>query len=655
MSRQEALSYYAAALKEGRRCYHDCVHAGTYPYLQVLDEILEDAETVGNHDIGLIDIPTELIVGTRTAGRHDAFAANFMPLMGTGTEFASKWVTLCEAHLGDTGITDPIVAFEYLGRFYVQEGNKRVSVLKSFGAASVHGRVTRVVPAWSQDPAVQEYYEFMGFYEKSGTYLVRFHSPGGYGKLQAALGFETSHVWDEDERSAFKAGFTRFRKAFRAHGGGSLDVTPAEALLSWLQINPLSDLRDLSDEALSASLGAMWDEVEGLAKGRPIKLSTEPVQEEGSSGGLVGRLKGLVRPAPTLRVAFVYMARPERDVWVASQDRGRQEMERTLEGRVSTSTWCVGDDGLDAEATVEAALADGADVLVGTSPMLIRACRRGASRYPKAHVLNCSVSMPYPGVRTYQVRMYEATFVAGMLAGALSRRPRVGYVAAAPLMQTFSEINAFVLGVQSVRPDMQVDLAWSGVDPGAFDALVAAGDGVVMHSDTSCLDLRLDYAGLCRIDGDGLSLLALPRWHWGVLFSKLVGAILVGAWDASPSRSDGTAVNYWWGLSSGTFDLALAPEVPDGVRALAKTLSDDVAQSRLRVFERRVVAQDGSVWNDGSRWLDQDDVLRMDFLCKGVEGFVPGFDELLPEARDIVRLQGAYREGIAPEKGAPQL
>ena len=64
-------------------------------------------------------------------------------------------MALCAAHLGDEGIRDPIRCYEYMGRFYVQEGNKRVSVLKSYGAPTIPGYVIRVVPAWSDDPAIR--------------------------------------------------------------------------------------------------------------------------------------------------------------------------------------------------------------------------------------------------------------------------------------------------------------------------------------------------------------------------------------------------------------------------------------------------------------------------------------------------------------------
>ena len=155
MSRQEAAQQYQEALKLGRKTYKERVLRGQYPYPQVLDEILNDTMTAGQVDMGLLDIPAEHVVGTKTQGRRDAFAADFMPLMPADSEFASKWINLCAAHLGDEGIREPVRCFEYLGRFYVQEGNKRVSVLKSFGAPSIAGQVTRIVPVISDRTIVR--------------------------------------------------------------------------------------------------------------------------------------------------------------------------------------------------------------------------------------------------------------------------------------------------------------------------------------------------------------------------------------------------------------------------------------------------------------------------------------------------------------------
>ena len=175
MSRQEATEQYIRALKLGQKNYKECIVQGRYPYPQVLDEILDEHMVTGRVDMGVIEVPTEQIVGTKSAGRRSAFASDFMPLLDLDTEFAQKWMSLCAAHLGDEGIRDPIRCYEYMGRFYVQEGNKRVSVLKSYGAPTIPGYVIRVVPAWSDDPAIRAYYDFMASYRMTGLYLSLIH------------------------------------------------------------------------------------------------------------------------------------------------------------------------------------------------------------------------------------------------------------------------------------------------------------------------------------------------------------------------------------------------------------------------------------------------------------------------------------------------
>ena len=109
--------------------YRACLSKGHSPCLPVLDDFLENSQIAGEMDLGLVQIPAEKIVGTKSRGRVTAFAPNFMPILEEGTEFADKWSHLCQAHLTE-GIRDPIKAYEYMNRFYVLEGNKRVSVLK---------------------------------------------------------------------------------------------------------------------------------------------------------------------------------------------------------------------------------------------------------------------------------------------------------------------------------------------------------------------------------------------------------------------------------------------------------------------------------------------------------------------------------------------
>ena len=209
----EAIEQYRAALRSGQRYYQNAVGHGKYPYPQVLENVCPEYMSAARQELGILEIPMDSIVGTLADGRKAAFAGNFMPLLPDNTEFSAKWIALCNAHLGTTGITDPISCFEYLGRFYVQEGHKRVSVLHSYGAPTITGKVTRIIPTWSENPAVVAYYEFLEFYKRSGVYVLQFTHPGCIAKIEKLMGFEKGHVWTDEEKSEFMSMFWVMREA----------------------------------------------------------------------------------------------------------------------------------------------------------------------------------------------------------------------------------------------------------------------------------------------------------------------------------------------------------------------------------------------------------------------------------------------------------
>ena len=313
MSRQEANNQYRDALKAGQKEYKRCIAQGKYPYLQVLDEILDDPMIAGRYNVGLVEIPAEQIVGTKTPGRKDAFAANFMPLLSEKSEFAVKWVNLCASHL-EEGIREPIRCYEYLGRFYVQEGNKRVSVLKSYGASAIPGYVVRLVPVWSQEPEVQLYYEFLHSYRLTGLSQLKFTQFGSFPKLQSALGHEADYVWTENDKLRFLSGYTYFKKAFERLGGGKLSITPSDAMLVWLKVYPYEQLKIETMDELVKSLSSVWQDVLMIGRAKPIAVSTAPEKLE-EEKRLFGRLRSTMFPTH-LRVAVINEHSPEVSNWV---------------------------------------------------------------------------------------------------------------------------------------------------------------------------------------------------------------------------------------------------------------------------------------------------------------------------------------------------
>ena len=645
MSRQEAAAQYREALKRGRKTYKERILRGQYPYPQVLDEILDDTMTAGQVDMGLLEIPSNRIRGTKTQGRRDAFAADFMPLMPADSEFATKWINLCAAHLSDEGIREPVRCFEYLGRFFIQEGNKRVSVLKSYDAPSIPAYVTRIVPAWSEDPAIRAYYDFMESYQLTGLYQVSFSRPGRFAKLQSALGREPGQVWTEAERRSFLTGYWSFEKAFNKLGGDKLGVTVADAMLVFLKLYTFDQLKGMSTAELNKALTAVWPDVRVAAQSTPVAVSTESQEPEESETNVLRKIVQTVAPTK-LRLAFVSDYLPETSDWAHAHDLGRQYVEAVLGDRVTCQTYY---GAQNAEAVMEEAVRDGAQVIFGTTPSLIGACRKIAAAHPDVRVLSCSISMPYMGMRTYYCRIYEGKFITGAIAGALCRGNSIGYVASNPILGVPASINAFALGAQLTNPNAKIRLCWSCVDEHAMETLAAGGATLISNRDVPTPDRMCEPWGLCTVENGKYHAVASPYWHWGKVYEKLIRGILNGSWDAMSAGGD-RAVNYWWGMRSGSIGVLIDDALPAGVRQLANILCRGVADGSILPFERTIRSQDGTLRSDGSHFFSPDEILHMDWFADNVEGSLPSFDELLPMARGLARLQGVYRDEIVPEK-----
>ena len=650
MIRTEAIEEYRKALKAGQREYKELVAAGKDPYPEVLDELLPENATLSTQLVGLTEIPTELIVGTKSAGRIFAFTAGFLPLLEETSEFGVKWINLCVANLSDEGIRDAVTCYEYLGRFYILEGNKRFSVLKHFGAPRIAANVTRILPENDGSPRIKAYFEFLDFYKTTGLYCVQFQKPGEYAKLLCAMGKEPGEPWTEQEKRSFHSAFQYFRDAFDSRGGAALGLPTEEALLVWLKVYSYPELLQLSADALKKSLSAIWEDLVAMAQPEPVKVETEAPKAKGS---LLGRI---IAPGPEhLRVALIHQLDPERSIWSKSHDEGRQYLEQAMGGSVTVKSYFDADTQELTEHALETAVSDGAQVIFTTTPQQGRATLKAAVKHPKLRFLNCAVNVPYSSIRSYYCRMYEGKFVTGAIAGAMSANDHIGYIASYPIYGEIASVNAFALGAQMTNPRAKIHLRWSCAEGTNIADFIKMGIRVISNREIPSQDrnyLNFCNYGIYQIGDDAqLTPLGSPHWNWGKLYEHILRSIMSGAWDAD--KDNRQAVNYWWGMDTGVVDIQLSDKLPDGVKALAQLLIEQLQQGLLDPFARRIVAQDGSLINDGSRSLTADELLRMDQLCSNVEGQIPGFHELMPMARSMVRELGIYKEEIPAEKEVP--
>ena len=136
---------YLQAQKKGLRLTHALQSRGEDPTLPVLSELVPELNRLTQVPLGLIQISLDQIEGTATRGRTTAFARNFMPLLDVDSEFALKWSILYD-DVVENGLRDPVLAYEYYNRFYIIEGNKRVSVMRTLDAVTIEANVTRILP-----------------------------------------------------------------------------------------------------------------------------------------------------------------------------------------------------------------------------------------------------------------------------------------------------------------------------------------------------------------------------------------------------------------------------------------------------------------------------------------------------------------------------
>ena len=645
MNIQIASDEYALALKKGQKEYRERLASGQHPHPLVLDELLPEGITDSVQYVGTIEIPAERIVGVKSAGRISAFTASFLPLLDQKSEFAGKWIMLCMAHLGDTGITDPIECYEYLGNFYVQEGNKRVSVLRHFGAARIPANVKRILPPVSDNSRVRAYYEFMEFYKASRNYSIQFRRPGDYARLLSHIGKKPGEVWTEDEQRLLRAYYQYFLEAFYAQTPKAVGVLAEEALLRWLDVYPYQDLGRMSATELKKSLAALWEAVISVSRDDAVKMKTKA--EDTTKGHILGWLTA----ADHLNVAFVHQQDADKSVWVYGHEEGREHIERLFGSRITVRSYYDANTPELAEKAIEQAVADGAQVVFTTSPPLLRATLKAAVRHTKVRFLNCSVDQPYSSIRTYYGRMYEAKFITGAIAGAMSGDDRIGYITAYPIFGVPASINAFALGAQLTNPRAQIELRWSCL-PGTPQADFFA-DGIRVISNRSAPAQDKEYMDFCSygtylMDSMGeLIPLGTPVWGWGKFYEFVLRSIFSGGWKQEKGVS--AALNYWLGMDSGVISLKLSDKLPEGVRQMAKILETGMCDGSIDPFMRRIVAQDGTVKNNGSQRFTPEQILHMDWLCENVIGSIPAYEELLPISQPLVRELGIYRDQIVPE------
>lgn len=632
---------YLSAVKIGKKEYHACVNKGTYPYLPVLEDIIDENSIDREVSLGSDQIPLRLVVGTCTAGRTTAFADNFMPILDWGTEFSAKWASLSDSQVNE-GIRDDIKVYEYMNKFYVLEGNKRVSVLKYFKAVTVSAQVIRKIPKYSDDPDVKIYYEFMDFYKSTKLNDIYFSKEGSFTTLMELVGITPGEPMDEDDKKDLVSCYLNFRLAYESRGGDKFDFPTGDSFLRFIHIHGYDAVKKMTKSEMAKNVAKTWAEFELLDDNSEVELKMTPAAAPKKN--ILSYLLPMGGGVKKLKVGFVYEKTPQDSEWCYAHELGRQYIDDTFGDQIETYVEENVIPEQNDEAAINRLIEKGCDLIFVTSSAMNMAGLKAAIAHPSVKILDCSLNISHKYIRSYYARMFEAKFITGIIAGSMADDDNVGYIADNPVYGACANINAFALGVKFVNPRAKVYLEWNSIkDNDSEENLAKKNISIISNQDMITPGKSKRKFGLYKAS-DSDKHLAMPVWHWGVFYEKLIQSIMSGSWSNDEDGDNVKALNYWWGMSAGVVDLIYSESLPSATKRLVKLFEKELKEARFRVFEGELKDQQGNIRVEEGKLIDPEHIITMDWLLDNVVGRLPRYNELTDNAKLKMALQGVVKE-----------
>ncbi len=632
------MDHYGKVRRDGLRIYNAALQAHEDPYLPVLESKVPDLASLSRLSLGVITVPLSRVMGSVSQGRSRAFTRNFLPILEGGSEFAAKWDHLFES-VESEGVRQPVTALEYLGYYYVIEGNKRVSVMKAMGALDIEADVTRVIPPRSEDPEIVAYYEYCDFTKETGLYSILFSRPGSYQKLTSLPGMKAGEEWTEDEILSLRKLYHYFSESYEAIRRDENMLPVGDAFLVYLTAFGYLDVRDDDLDKTRERVRLMAREFE-THEGR-VNL----VMDRANPAPAVPIIGSLFRPS-RLKAAFLFNRPIEDSAWNYWHNLGRLEAEQKLEGKLETGAFVV-PSRASFEETVDRLIKEGYSAFFATSPVMLNSAVQPALTHPEARFLCCSLLSSYTNIRTYYIRFFEAKFLLGLAAGILAENGKIGYIADFPIYGSPSAANAFALGARMVNPGAKIYMNWFSAS--WYNDRLPFEDPeikVICNRDITAPKYGARDYGLYIRNGEEIINIATLVPRWGLFYRLISEMILNGTFN--PAENKQNATNYWWGIGSHILDVAFSSRFDPCAARLINHFRQELKENTFTPFEGEIRDQEGRLRCDADRRLTPAEILCMDYLVDNIVGSFPKEDELIESARPLVRLQGIHGD-LTPE------
>jgi simple sugar transport system substrate-binding protein len=335
-------------------------------------------------------------------------------------------------------------------------------------------------------------------------------------------------------------------------------------------------------------------------------------------------------PAAPLNIAFAYIGPVGDGGWTFAHDNGRKALEKEFGDKIKTTFVESVPEGADAERVFRDMVGQGNKLIFGTTfgymePMLKVANDSKDVKFEHATGYKTAENM-----RTYDSRTYEGAYMAGVIAGAMTKSNTLGVVGSVPIPEVLRNINSFTLGAQSVNPKITTKVVWVNEwfsppkETEAATALINGGADVLFQNTDSPAVLKTAQEKGKRAFGWDSDMTAYgPKAHlasatinWAPYYIKATKDALEGKWATGQS---------WWGVKEGAIDIvSIAEDVPAETKAKVEEVKKGLKDGSFVIWKGPILGQDGKEVVAKDAVADDKFLSGVNFYVKGVEGKVPG-------------------------------
>ncbi|MDT7837056.1 BMP family ABC transporter substrate-binding protein [Aquabacterium sp. OR-4] len=331
-----------------------------------------------------------------------------------------------------------------------------------------------------------------------------------------------------------------------------------------------------------------------------------------------------------LKIAFAYVGPVGDGGWTFAHDNGRKAVEAAFGAKVQTIGVEKVPEGPDAERVMRDLAGQGYTMIFGTTFGHMESMLKVAADNPKLKFEHATGYKTAENLRTYDSRTYEGAYMAGIVAGSMTKTNVLGVVGSIPIPEVIRNINSFTLGAQSVNPKIKTKVVWVNEwfnppkETEAATALIDGGADVLMQNTDSAAVLKTaEEKGKRAVGWDSDMSAYGPKAHlgsaiinWGPYYTKAVGEMLEGKWATGQA---------WWGVKEGAIDfVSVAADVPEAAKKKLEEVKAGLKDGSFVIWKGPLVDNAGKPVLEKDKVADDAFLGGVKFYVKGVEGKVPG-------------------------------